>query len=39
MDKRTEACRTLALMSKQFPSASAGAKQLAEAERQKANCK
>ncbi len=39
MDKKPEACRTLALMPKQFPNASASAKQLAEAERQKANCK
>jgi tol-pal system protein YbgF len=39
LNKPAEACKTLALMTKQFPKASASAKQLAEAERQKANCK
>jgi len=39
LKKPADACKTLALMGKQFPKASASAKQLAEAERQKANCK
>ncbi|HEX5005737.1 MAG TPA: tetratricopeptide repeat protein [Hyphomonadaceae bacterium] len=39
LKKPADACKTLALMDKQFPKASASAKQLAEAERQKANCK
>jgi tol-pal system protein YbgF len=39
LKKPADACKTLALMSKQFPKASASAKQLAAAERQKANCK
>ncbi len=38
MDKRTEACRTLDLMGKQFPKASAVAKQMAAQERQYAKC-
>ena len=38
MDKTTEACRTLDLMSKQFPKASAVAKQMAAQERQYAKC-
>lgn len=38
MDKRSEACRTLDLMSKQFPKASAVAKQMATQERQYAKC-
>lgn len=39
LKKPADACKTLALMGKQFPKASASAKQLADAERQKANCK
>ncbi len=39
LNKSADACKTLALMGKQFPKASASAKQLADAERQKANCK
>ncbi len=39
LKKPADACKTLALMSKQFPKAPASAKQLADAERQKANCK
>jgi tol-pal system protein YbgF len=39
LKKPAEACTTLSLMTKQFPKASASAKQLAEAERQKAGCK
>jgi tol-pal system protein YbgF len=38
MDKKTEACRTLDLMGKQFPKASAVAKQMAAQERQYAKC-
>lgn len=38
MEKTTEACRTLDLMSKQFPKASAVAKQMAAQERQYAKC-
>ncbi len=38
MDKRTEACRTLDLMGKNFPKASAVAKQMAAQERQYAKC-
>jgi tol-pal system protein YbgF len=38
MDKGKEACRTLDLMSKQFPKASAVAKQMAAQERQYAKC-
>ncbi len=38
MDKRTEACKTLDLMNKQFPKASAVAKQMAAQERQLAKC-
>ena len=38
MDKTTEACRTLDLMGKQFPKASAVAKQMAAQERQYAKC-
>lgn len=38
LDKRTEACRTLDLMNKQFPKASAVAKQMAAQERQYAKC-
>ena len=38
MDKRTEACRTLELMGKNFPKASAVAKQMAAQERQYAKC-
>lgn len=39
LKKPADACKTLALMGKQFPKASASAKQLADAERNKANCK
>jgi tol-pal system protein YbgF len=39
LKKPADACKTLALMGKQFPKAPASAKQLADAERQKANCK
>jgi len=39
LKKPADACKTLALMGKQFPKASASAKQLADAERAKANCK
>lgn len=38
MEKKTEACRTLDLMSKQFPKAPAVAKQMAAQERQYAKC-
>jgi tol-pal system protein YbgF len=38
MDKTNEACRTLDLMGKQFPKASAVAKQMAATERQYAKC-
>lgn len=38
MEKRTEACKTLDLMGKQFPKASAVAKQMAAQERQLAKC-
>ena len=38
MDKRPEACKTLDLMNKQFPKASAVAKQMAAQERQLAKC-
>jgi len=38
MDKKAEACRTLDLMNKQFPKASAVAKQMATQERQSAKC-
>jgi len=38
MDKTPEACRTLNLMDKQFPKASAIAKQMAAQERQYAKC-
>lgn len=39
LKKPADACKTLALMNKQFPKAPASARQLADAERQKANCK
>jgi TolA-binding protein len=39
MDKKTDACKTLDLMSKQYPKAPAAAKTMATSERQKANCK
>ena len=39
MNKKTEACQVLALLPKQFPKASNQAKETAQAERERANCK
>jgi tol-pal system protein YbgF len=39
MNKKTEACQVLALLPKQFPKASSQAKETAQAERERANCK
>jgi tol-pal system protein YbgF len=39
MDQKTKACQVLALLPKQFPKAPSAAKDMAQAERERANCK